>query len=163
MPSDNRQGLRAYARPSGEDARHAMPALTGRCGPSRFMSLRQKPFRAWPIPEPGKSDARRSVSWLAGHRAACAFPGFPSGCSPYRAACRMRSPLTVTGIAADLSRKARTAFPLPACSRMTAPVARLCHSIDGIARRANCASAAWWQPVSRPVPSNRLFAARSLE
>ena len=42
---------------------------------SQFDRRSDEEFRAWPIPEPGKSDTFRSVSWLTGH---CALPTFPS-------------------------------------------------------------------------------------
>ena len=49
---------------------------------------------------------RRQVSWLVDRRPFRAFPGArPSGVG------RKGSPVTVAGTAADLSRKARTAFP----------------------------------------------------
>jgi len=70
-----------------------------------------------------KSDTRRSVSWLTGHRPMHTFPGAaPIGDCPVAAARfqttrASRSPLTVTRIAPESNGKAAlTAFPVPARS-----------------------------------------------
>jgi hypothetical protein len=53
------------------------PAERTDAAPAAHSSLRRNRFAPGQSHEPGKSDSRRSVSWLAGQHAARTFPGSP--------------------------------------------------------------------------------------
>jgi len=119
MGARERHG-RILPQSAGGKAVAARPRLASRpCGTGRINVAQTKPFRAWPIPEPGKSDAR-TVGLLAhGSSRQIHLPGTMSQwLCPQSDGTRMkRSPLTVAGTAsAKNGMTARTAFPLPARS-----------------------------------------------
>lgn len=94
-------------------------AIRRRCGPDRMFAAQTNAFAPGQSHEPGKSDPRRSVSWLAGHRPTRTFPSgllreeVCSVAAGFRqhACCARR--LQLQGQPQNYSTSERTAFPLP--------------------------------------------------
>ena len=99
------------------DRTRERPPAASDAAPAARSSLRRW-FAPGQSHGPGKSDTRRAVSWLAGHRSGCAFPdGRPKPVRPVaagrcRTACLPCSPLTVAG-----SAEFRLDAPSSLCSR----------------------------------------------